>query len=120
MAGCLRTSPWTSSHGSLRRIAASQPTSTIRHHAISGTSAGRICARICGGQSVLRVKEFHVGCSKTINLGHYNSLKVEASLTVAMDPDEDIEQISARAQKELYRLLEETYQSQYKSAKDYA
>lgn len=62
------------------------------------------------------VTEFSVGVSKTINLGNFQSLRVEASVTVQMDPRETLADASAAAQDELRQLLEATYQAQYKQA----
>lgn len=61
-----------------------------------------------------KITEFSVGCSKTINLGNYQSLRVEASVTVALDVNETLADASISAQEALHQLLEETYQSQYK------
>lgn len=62
------------------------------------------------------VTEFSIGCSKTINLGNYQSIRIEASITVQMDPKETLADASAAAQDELRQLLEATYQAQYKQA----
>lgn len=62
------------------------------------------------------VTEFSIGCSKTINLGNYQSIRIEASVTIAMDPGETLADASAAGQEELRRLLEETYKAQYRNA----
>lgn len=62
------------------------------------------------------VTEFSIGCSKTVNLGNYQSLKIEASVVVAMDANEKLTDVSAAAQDELRQLLEQTYAAQYKHA----
>ena len=69
------------------------------------------------------ITQFVVGCSKTINLGNFQSIRIEASVTVAVPEDETedgYQQMTANAQAELGRLLEETYRSQMKrGAKDH-
>lgn len=62
------------------------------------------------------VTEFSLGCSKTINLGNYQSIRIEASVTISMDPGETLADASAAGQEELRRLLEETYKAQYRQA----
>lgn len=62
------------------------------------------------------IREFIVGVSKTINLGNFQSLRVEASVTVSMDPGETLADASAAAQDELRQLLEDTYKAQYRQA----
>lgn len=62
------------------------------------------------------ITEFSVGCSKTINLGNYQSIRIEASVTVAMEPGETLADVTAAAQSELSKLLEETYKAQYRHA----
>lgn len=62
------------------------------------------------------VTEFSIGCSKLINLGSYQNIRIEASVTVSMDPGETLADASAAAQADLRRLLEETYSAQYKHA----
>lgn len=58
--------------------------------------------------------EFSVGCSRTINLGNYSSIKVEATVTVEVHEGCDWGELKEKAQKELRALLEETYRAQYK------
>jgi hypothetical protein len=60
----------------------------------------------------MTVKTFTIGCAKTINLGNFQSLRIEASVTI--EEWESWDQARADAQMELRRLLEETYQAQYK------
>lgn len=62
------------------------------------------------------VSEFSIGCSKTINLGNYQSLRIEASVTVSLDAHESLADASDSAQQQLRDLLEETYTAQYKHA----
>lgn len=63
-----------------------------------------------------KITEFSLGCSKVINLGNYQNIKIEASLVVALDPGETLADASATAQNELRQLLEQTYQAQLKAA----
>lgn len=81
-----------------------------------GTTAGPHSSRMYWSPNLARVTEFSIGCSKTINLGNYQSLRVEASVTVSVDANESLADVSDLAQEELRRLLEETYQAQYKHA----
>jgi hypothetical protein len=55
------------------------------------------------------VKEFTVGTAHTINLGNYESLRVEASITIT---GEDTEEALDLAQIKLRKLLEDTYRAQ--------
>ena len=65
----------------------------------------------------MQITEFSIGCSKLINLGQYQNIRIEASVTVARDPNETLASASAEAQEVLRKLLEDTYQAQYKQAK---
>ena len=60
------------------------------------------------------IREFSVSCSKTVNLGNFNSIRVEASLTVAVPEGDSFEELKRLAQVDLGILLEETYKSQRK------
>ena len=62
----------------------------------------------------LELIEFTVGCSRTINLGNYESIKVEASVTMEIHEETDLEELKTRAQTELRQLLEDTYRAQHK------
>ena len=62
----------------------------------------------------LELIEFSVGCSRTINLGNYKSIKVEASVTMEIHEETDLEELKTRAQTELRQLLEDTYRAQHK------
>lgn len=59
--------------------------------------------------------EFSVGCSRTINLGNYESIRVEASVTVEVHEGADLGELRADAQRQLRVLLEETYRAQHKN-----
>ena len=64
------------------------------------------------------IREFVIGVSKTINLGNYQSIRVEASVTMAVDPQESeagLVVVKELAQQELRQLLEQTYRAQRKS-----
>ncbi len=60
------------------------------------------------------VTQFTIGFSRTINLGNFESARVEASVVVSLEGVEDMGKAAEDAQVELRRLLEETYQAQYK------
>lgn len=57
------------------------------------------------------VKQFTVGFSRTVNLGNFESARVEASVVV--ENDADVEAIE-EAQTTLRRLLEKTWEAQFK------
>jgi hypothetical protein len=63
------------------------------------------------------ITQFSVGCSRTINLGNFESLRVEASVTVDCPEDGDFSQMKSAAQAQLRQLLEETYRSQHEDRK---
>jgi len=58
------------------------------------------------------IREFTIGASRVVNLGNYENIKVEASLTVEVPAGDDYEILKDRAQTELRTLMEETYRSQ--------
>lgn len=60
-----------------------------------------------------RITEIRIGIARTINLGNYESLRLEGSLTAAIQDGDDIAAVKAAAQVELRAMLEETYRSQY-------
>ena len=60
------------------------------------------------------IKMFRVGCSRTINLGNFESLRIEATVEIEPDPETPWENTKVSAQTELRQLLEETYKAQYK------
>jgi len=72
------------------------------------------------------ITEFRVGCARTINLGNYESLRIEASVTVDVpvvegspnDVAANLEDLKGYAQVELRRLMELTYREQHKASKD--
>jgi len=60
-------------------------------------------------------KQFTIGFSRTINLGNYESARVEASIVIELnDGDWDTPKIG-EAQKVLRYLLEETWKAQNKT-----
>lgn len=63
------------------------------------------------------IQQFTIGCSKTINLGNFQNIKIEAQLVIAVPEHETqsgYEAMVERAQGELKHLLETTYKSQMK------
>ena len=58
----------------------------------------------------MKIEQFVIGVSRTINLGNFESLRVEASITVNPETD-SLELAKAQAQTQLRQLLEETYRS---------
>lgn len=63
------------------------------------------------------IKEFTIGAAHTINLGHYESMRVEASVTVHVTNEDDLDQLRNNAQVELRSMLEETYKRQRRERK---
>jgi hypothetical protein len=59
------------------------------------------------------ISQFSVGTSRTINLGNFESLRVEASVTIDCPEDGDWVQLRAAAQIQLRELLEDTYRAQH-------
>ena len=60
------------------------------------------------------IKGFEIGYSRTINLGNYESLRVDAKLIVSLQDGDDWVEIKKASQIELRQLLEETYKAQSK------
>jgi hypothetical protein len=68
----------------------------------------------------MTVKAFTIGCAKTINLGNFQSLRIESSVTMELGPEDHLSEaaynaVKDAAQHELRRLLDETYRAQYKA-----
>lgn len=63
----------------------------------------------------MTITQFSIGTSRTINLGNFESLRVEASVTVEVNGDTgDYAKAAQDAQMELRKLLEATYRAQAK------
>lgn len=58
------------------------------------------------------IKQFSIAAAHTLNLGNYQSFRIEASLTVEVPEGDDFEVLRDKAQTELRRLLEDTYRLQ--------
>jgi endonuclease IV len=58
------------------------------------------------------IKDFTVHAGHTINLGNFENLKIEASVTFTVEDGEDFAVIKVRAQQDLRALLEETFRAQ--------
>lgn len=63
-------------------------------------------------QPVLKVIEFRIGAGHTVNLGNFNSIKIEAGLTIAVQEGSDLLALRTQAQDVLRNMLEETYRAQ--------
>lgn len=59
----------------------------------------------------MSVKEFTIGVSHTVNLGNFESLRVEASVTLDSE-DADFEHLRNEAQESLGSLLKESFEAQ--------
>lgn len=66
------------------------------------------------------ITQFTVGCSRTINLGNFENVRVESSVTVTLEDGQNLDRCKAMAQQELRKLLEETYRNQYADRKKIA
>ena len=64
------------------------------------------------------ITQFTIGLSRTINLGNFESMRVEASVTIDLDERENFEDCKIGAQRELRKLLEETYRNQTRKKED--
>jgi hypothetical protein len=65
----------------------------------------------------MQLKEFSVGFSRTINMGNFESARVEAHVTLAVPETASIQNLAdyqAFAQSELRKLLEMTWKQQQK------
>lgn len=63
-------------------------------------------------------KEFTIGFGRTINLGNFNSARVEASITTALPENvsaEEYDRLHQAAQVELRNLMVATYKAQYEA-----
>jgi len=57
--------------------------------------------------------EFKIGATHVLNLGNYESFRVECGVTVSVSESDDLEILKNEAQVKLRELLEETYLAQY-------
>jgi hypothetical protein len=60
------------------------------------------------------ITQFTVGCSRTVNLGNFESIRIEAQVVVAVNEEQDFASLKDAAQVELRALMEETYANQYR------
>ena len=63
------------------------------------------------------ITELRIGCSHTVNLGNFESIRVEAAIVIEVDAEDQQDdakwaEIKRGAQVELCKLLEETYRDQ--------
>ena len=66
----------------------------------------------------MMITAFTIGTSRTINLGNFESLRIEASITVDVevtDDSSDYKRATVAAQANLRELLEDTYRAQTKA-----
>lgn len=59
------------------------------------------------------IKEFTIGCRRTINLGNFENVRIEASVTFEVEERQNLERLGQEAQRQLRQLLEDTYRNQY-------
>ena len=65
----------------------------------------------------MKIKEFTIGAARTINLGNYESMRIEALVTGIKEDNESWEASKNLVQLELRKLLEETYLAQKRDKK---
>lgn len=58
------------------------------------------------------IKQFTIGFSRTVNLGNYESARVEASVTLEINDKEKVIQQLELSQIELRNILEKTWNEQ--------
>ena len=58
------------------------------------------------------IRKFTIAAAHTLNLGNYQSFRIEAALEIEVPEGDDYEVLKDKAQSELRRLLEETYKAQ--------
>lgn len=63
------------------------------------------------------ITEIRVGCARTINLGNFESLRIEAAATMQVPEGEDLSIAKANLQSEPRTLMEDTYRAQHKPTK---
>lgn len=69
-------------------------------------------------KSRLKVTEIRAGYSATINLGNYESMKLEAGLTVTCPAGEDPEAVYKEAQELCRQMVEEQAEAANQAADD--
>jgi len=62
----------------------------------------------------MKLSQFSIGFSRTVNLGNYESCKVEAHVTIDVGEQDSMMETYDAAQLELRQLLEETWKAQHK------
>lgn len=63
------------------------------------------------------ISQFTVGMSRTFNLGNFESLRIEGSITVDLNEGESLADAKAQAQQDLRTLMEQTYKAQHADRK---
>ena len=66
----------------------------------------------------MTITEIRIGIARTVNLGNFESLRIEGSVTASVPEGDDIAMVKQSLQAELRTLLEETYRAQYKAKKE--
>jgi hypothetical protein len=61
-----------------------------------------------------RIIEFAIGVSHTVNLGNFESMRIEASVTYQVGENDKLEALKLQAEQELTQLCRETYLAQRK------
>lgn len=65
----------------------------------------------------MNIVEIRIGAAHTINMGDYNSTRIEAGLTISIKEGDDLAAIRTEAQQVLRNMLEETFRTQRRGAK---
>jgi hypothetical protein len=69
------------------------------------------------GNANMAIKEITIGFARTVNLGNYESARVEASVTAELDKDWKLDTQIDGLQIELKGLLEKTWNAQINTIK---
>lgn len=64
----------------------------------------------------MKITELRIGFARTVNLGNYESARVEASVTAAIEEGDDMAQVRTALQTDLRLALEEAWKAQHRRA----
>lgn len=60
----------------------------------------------------MKITELRVSFARTVNLGNFESARIEAGVTVAIEDGDDLAQVRSDIQPDLRLALEETWRAQ--------
>lgn len=70
------------------------------------------------GQRSVKITEYRFSVGRTINLGDFNSLRLEVELTVSTEPGDDMAAIRREAHEDLSHMLEEAWHAHKRGARE--